>query len=165
MRTLRNIILRCVSDGLWFVDVIFIVFLTLSNFEVSFWTCFWRFKIEKCHFTRRFGGPFHQTLYLCTGEPWTRRAPFPAMDRVLFISVLEPYTLRHVEGIIRMTSARTLNNLCWQQFGHLAALGRLLERNVKVTLFVAFARDVWGSPARRPGCPINTARTPQARAV
>ena len=105
MRTLRNIILRCVSDGLWFVDVIFIVFLTLSNFEVSFWNCFWRFKIEKCHFTRRFGGPFHQTLYLCTGEPWTRRAPFPAMDRVLFISVLEPY---HAKDMFREILTHTV---------------------------------------------------------
>ena len=35
-------------------------------------------------FTECFGGHAHQTLYLCTGEPRTTWAPFPAMDKGLF---------------------------------------------------------------------------------
>ena len=39
---------------LWIFDVIFNMFLTLSNFEVVFYMCFWRFRKAKCHFTRCF---------------------------------------------------------------------------------------------------------------
>ena len=82
----------------WVFYVIFIVFLALSNFEVSFYVCFWRFEINKYPFTRRFEGHVHQTLCLCTAEPRRREWTFPAMDRVLFISVLEPYMLKTYLG-------------------------------------------------------------------
>ena len=44
---------------LWIFDVIFSMFLTLSNFEVVFYMCFRRFRKAKCHFTRCF-------WYACT---------------------------------------------------------------------------------------------------
>ncbi len=73
------------------------LFLALSNFEVSFYV-FLYFRMEKCHFTNCFGGPFHQTSYLCTAEARRTWTEIPAMDRVLFISVLEPYMLKTYLG-------------------------------------------------------------------
>ena len=50
------------------------------------------------HFTRCFGGQVHQVLYLCSREPRGTWGTFPAMDRVLFISKLEPYMLKTYLG-------------------------------------------------------------------
>ena len=45
-------------------------------------------------FTKCFGGQVHQVLYLCSEEPRGTWGRFPGMDRVLFISKLEPYMLK-----------------------------------------------------------------------
>ena len=52
----------------------------------------------KWSFTRCFGGQVHEVLCLCSKETRTRSATFLAMDRVLFISMLEPY---HAGGMFR----------------------------------------------------------------
>ena len=50
------------------------------------------------HFTKCFGGQVHQVLYLCSEEPRGTWGRFPGMDRVLFISKLEPYMLKTYLG-------------------------------------------------------------------
>ena len=60
------------------------------------------------HFTTCFGGQVYQVLYLCSKEPRATSATFPAMDRVLFISKLEPY---HARGMLRKNHQKTKSEL------------------------------------------------------
>ena len=102
--SLHDVFSTCVPAAMcfygvsWFRCFVFLVFLAVAVFEVSFCMCFWCSVVDKCNFTMYFGGHVHKTSSLCKGDPRRRRARFQAMTGVLFISMLEAH---HIGGMFR----------------------------------------------------------------